>query len=122
MYNQVRVLIVEDDKIQALVTETLLESLNYMVVGIADTGEKAIRMFETRKPDLVLMDIKLKGEMDGIETARELLKSSHVSLIYITGNTDVDYSKRIKETRYIDFLNKPINKEILSDALVKCFI
>lgn len=119
---QIKALIVEDDAIQAQLMEIFLKSLNYLVVGIADTGEKAIKMVKSRNPDLILMDIKLKGKLDGIDAAKEIMKLNQFSLIYITGNVAADYNKRIEQTSYVDFLKKPISKEILSNALFKCFI
>lgn len=122
MAHKSRVLIVEDDKTQALIMEKMLHRLGYIPIGIADTADKAIKMFTSRKPDLVLMDIKLIGEKDGIEAAEEMLKLWYAQLIYISGIDVFEYSKRLKQTHYIDYLKKPINETILSSALSKCYI
>lgn len=67
-----RILIVEDESIVALDIQARLKHLGYQVVGIADSGEEAIKLAGTEKPDLALMDIRLNGYMDGVETAQHL--------------------------------------------------
>ncbi len=69
--NKAKILIVEDEAIIAMEIENQLQSLGYEVTSIVDTGEKAIEKAESDKPDLILMDIRIKGEMDGIEAAEE---------------------------------------------------
>jgi len=64
-----RILIVEDETIIAMEVESQLQRLGYEVTSVVDTGEKAISKAESDKPDLILMDIRIKGEMDGIDTA-----------------------------------------------------
>ncbi len=64
-----RILIVEDEAIIAMELESQLQSLGYEVTSIVDTGEKAIEKAEADKPDLMLMDIRIKGDMDGIDAA-----------------------------------------------------
>lgn len=119
MKNEVRILIVEDDYIQSYMIKTLLESLNYKVVGIADTGEKAISMAVELKPDLVLIDIMLEGELDGIDAAKKIMESSGMSVMYITGGSIAHHSRRASETDYVDMLAKPVDRGILADALAK---
>lgn len=122
MSNNFRVLIVEDDKLQALITEKMVEKLGYIPIGNVDTAEKAISMCKSRYPDIVLMDMKLKGEIDGIEAANEIFKLRDFPLIFITGSDEIETNKRIKQTQYIEVVKKPFNNEILSNALSKCFI
>ncbi|MEX0770955.1 MAG: response regulator [Balneolaceae bacterium] len=116
------VVIVEDDPLQANVMTMLLNSLDYDVVGVAETGEEAIKLVVDLKPGLVLMDIMLKGELDGIEAAKKILSGSgsDISLIYITGNSDSFHRRRADKTNYVDYLVKPITKKNLTDALAKC--
>jgi len=121
MDRQRKVLIVEDVYLQAFVIKVFLENLHYNVVGIAESGEEAIEMTAELHPDLVLMDIMLEGELDGIDAAKRILESSGISLIYITTETDISFRKRAEQTDYVDYLIKPISKEILGEVLVECF-
>ena len=92
------ILIVEDEIIVAKNIEKKLTVLGYNVLGNAATGAEAVNMVRTKKPDLVLMDIKLKGEMDGIETANLINKSRRLPLIYLTSYPDDETFQRAKAT------------------------
>lgn len=113
------VLIVEDDSIQAYVASAIVKENNYNLIGMATSGEKAIELAAEFMPDIILMDITLIGEMDGIDAATIILKSLDTKIIYITGNTGPSHQKRAKVTGYMDFLHKPIHKKLLQDALEK---
>lgn len=107
---------------QAFSIKNMLQHLGHAPIGIADTAEKAIRMYTSRHPDLILMDIQLNGEKDGVEAAKEMLKLWYKPVIYISGMDVSKYQDRIKQTLNRGILQKPINKEILSDTLLKCYI
>lgn len=115
------VLIVEDDYFQSYVLKTLIKALGYNVTGVADKGEVAIEMAVELKPDLVLMDISLKGEMDGIDAAMKIREATETPHVYITGNTGPEHRKRAELTGPIAFLAKPIDKLVLSDTISKAF-
>ncbi|MCA1758650.1 MAG: response regulator, partial [Bacteroidales bacterium] len=83
MNSKYKILIVEDEILVATDIQESLESLGYTVQGIADTGLKAIEAVENKLPDLILMDINLKGEMTGIEAAKIISKESDVPIIYL---------------------------------------
>jgi len=120
--NGMSVLIVEDDSIQSFALEVMVRNLNFKVLGVSRSGEHAIQMSAEMDPDIILMDINLDGEMDGIEAAIKIQKTSNAKLIYVTGNSKVHYNNsNANKTRYVDYLEKPVNKEILSKALHKCF-
>lgn len=104
---QVHVLIVEDEPIISLDLSTGLEQAGYRVVGVAEDAASAIRLFKTGEVDIVLMDINLKGEKDGIDTALELVKIRPVPLIYLTAFTDAATVERVKQTYPAAFLSKP---------------
>lgn len=104
-----KVLIVEDDLIIALSTQKMIRKLGHDVVGQVTTGEDAITKALEANPDIILMDIRLAGNMDGIEASTQILQSaSDISIIYITGNTDASYRERAKETGCKGFLVKPV--------------
>lgn len=120
MNRQRDILIVEDDFIQSFVLEHQLKSFSYNVIGIAKSGEEAIVLAEKYKPDVVIMDISLKGKLDGVETAKMLLESSDISIIYISGHLQEFYRNRVKQTNYIDIIDKPFSRNELADVMDKC--
>jgi DNA-binding LytR/AlgR family response regulator len=117
MDNLIRLLIVEDDMIIGAKISMQLTTLGYEVTGIIPRGEEAIRHVEDNKPDIVLLDINLKGTLDGIETAQKMLKMGEIPIIYITANTDEATFNRAKETRPYAFISKPINNRDLQRAI-----
>jgi CheY-like chemotaxis protein len=84
--NRRKILIVEDEMITALDLRNELCHLGYEVTGLANSGEQAMRMAAQSKPDLVLMDVKLKGSMDGIETSKRIQELAPVPVVYLTAN------------------------------------
>ncbi|MEA5503939.1 response regulator [Halotia wernerae UHCC 0503] len=84
----IQFLIVEDEFILALDLKEKLESLGHNVIDIVDSAEEAIEKAIELHPDLVLMDIKLRGKMDGIEAAREIWNCLQIPIIYVTGYSD----------------------------------
>ncbi|MEP1152183.1 MAG: response regulator [Balneola sp.] len=118
---QKTVMIVEDDLILNLLYESYLEKLGYGAEGELVYGKTAIEVAKRIKPDLILMDISLEGDMDGIEAMLEIRKFSDVPVIYITGNSDPYHVDRAKETNYLDYLVKPIEFDVLKKSLEKNF-
>lgn len=119
--NQKTVMIVEDDLILNLLYESYLEKLGYDAEGELVYGKTAIEVAKRIKPDLILMDISLEGDMDGIDAMLEIRKFSDVPVIYITGNSDSYHVERAKETNYLDYLVKPIEFDVLKDSIEKNF-
>ncbi|MEK7433181.1 MAG: response regulator [Cyanobacteriota bacterium] len=111
--NHPKILIVEDQNIVALDLQNSLEKLNYEVSGIAFSGVSAIKKVQETKPDLVLMDITLKGEMDGISTADEIKKRFDIPLIYITAYADEGTLQRAKLTEPFGYIIKPFEEKDL---------
>ncbi|WP_232803005.1 response regulator [Gracilimonas amylolytica] len=111
------VMIVEDDLILNLLYESYLEKLGYDAEGELVYGKTAIEVAQKIKPDLILMDISLEGEIDGITAMEEIRKFSDVPVIYITGNSDPHHVQRAKETNYLDYLVKPIEFNDLKESI-----
>ena len=113
------ILIVEDEAIVAMATKMMLKNLSHLTVGIASTAEQAIRNSFDHPVDLILMDIKLKGEVDGILAAQEIRKNKNIPILFITGNSDQKTKLRIKEISNSSILQKPVMIEDLKISLTK---
>lgn len=114
------VLIVEDDKVLSLLLSKMVERLNYKVIGTLAKGSEAIKQTKELVPDLVLMDIMLEDDIDGIEATKEFQKTNSTSkVIYITGNSDSYNRERADSTDYIDYLVKPISLDDLKSSIEK---
>lgn len=119
--NNNEVLIVEDDMIISMVLERMILKLGFGVIGKVITGREAIELTRQHDPDLILMDIQLKDDIDGISAMQEIRKHSDVHVIYITGNSDQYNLARAKKTNFIDYLVKPIQMNHLEDSINKAF-
>ena len=104
----VKILIVEDERIVAKELRGRLESLGYSVSASISSGKEAIQKAEKSRPDLILMDVVLKGDMDGIETA-ELLGQYNIPVVYVTAHADEKTLERAKVTEPYGYILKPIN-------------
>jgi PAS domain S-box-containing protein len=112
-----KILVVEDEKIIALNVKESLESLGYVVPAIADSGEKAIEKAIQFRPDLVLMDIRLKGNIDGIQAAEQIWNSMQIPVIYVTGHSDKSTLERAKITAPFGYILKPVKEQELYVAI-----
>lgn len=107
--------------ILSMVLERMVLKLNYSVAGKIITGKEAIDTANELSPDLILMDIQLKDDIDGITAMNEIRNNSDVPVIYITGNSDEYNLSRAKETNFIDYLVKPIQMSDLRSSIDKAF-
>ena len=105
-----RIMIVEDESIVAMGIKHKLEDLGYDVVGIVATGEGAVITALKTKPDLILMDIVLKGDLDGIEAAQQIHKHQDTPIIYITAYSDEEVLERARITEPYGYILKPFKK------------
>jgi two-component system, response regulator PdtaR len=106
-----KILVVEDQNIVALNIRNKLKNLDYTVPGTAAKGEEAIRKAELMNVDIVLMDIKLKGNMDGIEAAREIKNRFGIPVLYMTASTDDEIINRAKTSESLGYILKPFRKK-----------
>ncbi|HKK45223.1 MAG TPA: response regulator [Balneolaceae bacterium] len=118
---QKKVIIVEDDLILNLLYESYLERLGFETEGELVYGKTAIETAKKIDPDLIIMDISLEGEIDGIDAMLEIRKFSEVPVVYITGNSDPYHVERAEETNYLDYLTKPIEFDDLKKSISKHF-
>ncbi len=104
-----KILIVEDELLVALDIRRILEKRGFTIVGIADTGESAIESAGQLQPDLVLMDITLRGAIDGIEASRSIIADFDIPVVYLTSHSDEDTLHKIRSSQVYGYLVKPVN-------------
>ncbi|MBX7137909.1 MAG: response regulator [Oligoflexia bacterium] len=112
-----RVMIVEDEAVTALDVEDTLTHLGYQVVGSVATGEEAVGLAKSEKPDIVLMDIVLKGAMDGITAAQEIWETLEVPIVFLTAYSDEATLGRAKCAKPYGYILKPFDERHLQTAL-----
>jgi two-component system, response regulator PdtaR len=112
-----KIVILEDEIIIALDLKHRLENLGYDVPHTAFNGSDALKLTGQTDPDLVLMDIQLNGEMDGIKVAQQIRSLYNIPFIYITGSHDSSLLKKAKETGPVGFINKPFDDIEINNAL-----
>ena len=112
--NQNTILIVEDDAIVASQLQRTLHKMGYKSMGPVATGEEAIKLALKDFPDAILMDIKLKGELTGIETADRIHNEAEIPVIYLTAYADQETIERSKDSHTYGFLTKPVRDKELN--------
>ena len=105
-----RIMIVEDNQIVAEDIRQTLTGFGYHVTGMASGGKEALSIASEGKTDLVLMDVNLGGERDGIEIAAELKDRYNMPVVYLTAHSDMQTLERAKKTEPFGFLIKPFNE------------
>lgn len=110
------ILVVEDDAIESMDIQNTLKSFGYNVPYIADDGQKAIKIISKLKPDLLLLDIFLKGDVDGIELA-SLIEKMDIPIVYLTAHSETQTVKRAKNTNPYAYLIKPYDPEELRNTI-----
>jgi len=108
--SQARIMIVEDERITAEDIHDILTQLGYLVTAVVSSGRDAIREAERTKPDLVMMDIRIQGDMDGIETAREIRERYDIPVVYLTAHADRETLERAKLAEPLGYLVKPFQE------------
>ncbi|WP_234703836.1 response regulator [Rhodospirillum centenum] len=110
-------MIVEDDALVALGIRMTLQDLGYDVVGIAASEPEAVDLAAAARPSLALMDIRLRGVVDGIDTARRLRSEYNIRSIYLSAYTDENTMTRVAQTYPVGFVQKPYSAPQLKAAL-----
>jgi CheY-like chemotaxis protein len=117
MSRKINILLVEDEVIVAMLMQKQLRDIGYQSVHHVTTGEKAIIYIQDNTPDIILMDIRLAGEIDGIEAAEAIKAKADIPILFITGYDDKEIRDRAEKTNPIDFLIKPIDIIVLKTIL-----
>ena len=116
-----KILVVEDEVIIALDLKKTLNKLGYAVIKMATSGEEAIKIAEKMHPDLALMDIKLKGNLNGIEAAKRIRNRFNIPIIYVTAYSDRKTLGLMGKTGYSFRITKPFVDEEISTVIEKAF-
>jgi DNA-binding LytR/AlgR family response regulator len=117
METPLRILIVEDEMVIGANISLQLSRLGYEVTGIVPRGEEALVHIRENQPDIVLLDIQLKGNIDGIQTAEIMQKEFDIPVIYLTANSDDAHFNRAKATHPYGFISKPFKNLDLKRAI-----
>jgi two-component system cell cycle sensor histidine kinase/response regulator CckA len=112
-----RILVVEDERVVALALEKCLTQLGHEVVALVTSGQEAVKKSEALQPDLVLMDIRLKGDMDGIEAAIRIHNTFNTPILYLTAYSDDSTLERAREANPYGYILKPFEEKALKSAI-----
>ncbi len=118
---KIRILVVEDESLVAKDIQNMLTSLGYEVIDVVSTGVEAIRLAEATAPDLVLLDIVLKGEVDGIMAAEKIWERLAIPIIYLTAYADETTLQRAKVTEPFGYILKPFDERELQTTIEMAF-
>jgi DNA-binding response OmpR family regulator len=112
-----RALIVEDEALIAEELRERLSRLGFSVIATVDSADESVAIATRERPDLVLMDIRLKGEKDGVQAAKEIRQQVDVPIVYLTAYSDRPTVDRIKETEHDGFILKPFLRRELQATI-----
>lgn len=112
-----RILIVEDEHIVAMGIKRMLKNMGYTLAGVASSGEDAINKAESTFPDLVLMDIMLKGNINGIEAAKEIKARFGIPVVYLTACSESKIVERAWKTEPLGYIVKPFDEKDLKKSI-----
>ena len=113
------ILIVEDEIIIAEDLRITLNDLGYTVVDAVPSGEEAIERAKSLKPDLIFMDIKLRGEMDGVEAAKKISEKYDIPIIFLTAFTIGGIKENINVMKDFNYIEKPFERKKLVETIRK---
>lgn len=108
MAKQKRILIVEDERVVAESIREILCGFGYDVIGIQASAETSVAIALKERPDLIIMDIKLNGEMDGIEAVEKVHETAYLPVVYLTAYSEPATIERANRTRHSGFVKKPV--------------
>lgn len=114
-----KILVVEDEAIIAMDIQSILRRIGFGLAEVVHSGEESIQKVAAAKPHLVLMDIKLKGKLDGIQAAHEIFYQYNVPVVYITALGDEGTLKRVNGTARYGFIVKPFEEADLESTIQK---
>ncbi|WP_243394794.1 response regulator [Leptospira adleri] len=121
MKPEIKILIVEDEFLTALLMQKELKRVGYKITEHVSTGQSAIDSVKNNPPDVILMDINLGGAIDGIGAAKQIRSSQSIPVIFVTGYTDKETKEKAQSIDPLGYLIKPVEinqiKEIIESKL-----
>lgn len=114
-------MIVEDDRFISAIFTMFLREMGHELIGRCQNGQDALQLCAEARPDVVLMDIHIEGQLDGIQTAEQLIRHYDVPVIFVTSDTDSDIIKRAIVSNSYGYLIKPINRKELAISIDLAF-
>ncbi|MBL0126533.1 MAG: response regulator [Flavobacteriales bacterium] len=112
-----KILIIEDETIISFSYRLQLERMGFDVIGTARSSEEAEELLRDQRPDLIIMDIYLKGEKNGLELAQQIHQKDPIPVLFLTASTKPEVVTAIRELKDCQYLSKPINSDSLEDVL-----
>ena len=116
-----KVMVVEDEYIIALDLKDRLSRLGYIVPTIATSGKEAVKLAKKDKPDLILMDIMLRGEIDGVQAAKSIRERFDVPVLFVSSFSDINSVKRAQKVSPYGYLVKPFTETELKGGIEEAF-
>ena len=116
-YTMKNILIVEDETIISFGYRLQLEKMGFDVIGSARSADEAREQLQLQRPDLIIMDIYLKGDQNGLDLAREIHQSDPIPVLFLTASTQPDMVAGIEALEGCSYLTKPINSDALMETL-----
>jgi len=120
--NTPRILIVEDEFIVSMEMESALAEAGFTVVGVANSADQAVQYAVRERPDLVIMDIRLIGQRDGIDAAIEISRSTGIRCVFATAHRDVQTLARAEAAAPLGWLTKPYTRDMLIEAVTRALL
>jgi response regulator of citrate/malate metabolism len=112
-----KIIIIEDETIISFSYRLQLERMGFEVIGTARSADEAEELLRDERPDLIIMDIYLKGEKNGLELAQEIHATDPIPILFLTASTKPEVVAAIHELEGCNYLPKPINSDSLEDVL-----
>ena len=112
-----KVLVVEDESLIARALTKILNKFNYDIIGIANDSDAALRLLSETKPDIILMDIRIDGKLDGIQTAELIIANYDIPIVYMSSLDDQKTIDRAKQTQPFGYVTKPFEEKDIKIAL-----
>ncbi|MDA8388380.1 MAG: response regulator [Nitrospiraceae bacterium] len=114
-----KIMIVEDEALGVLGLLDMIETWGYEGCGSAYSGETAIRLADDSGPDLIIMDVRIKGDMNGLEAARRIRAKKFVPIIFLSGYLREGVREELGFSEAVEFLNKPVDHDALKETIEK---
>ena len=112
-----KIMIAEDDMVVAMELEEIVASNGYMISGIAESGEESVIMARQLQPDLILMDIKMPGKLDGIQAIDKICSEQYIPIVLVTGHTERDILDRACKRKVAGYVVKPFHSAQVKAAI-----